>query len=754
MKDPAGAVAPAPPPGSGAGSPAPEGEAPTAPLPEHMSGLFSPTRARYLLLVAVLLLAGAFAGQIMHNVLLGSSWGAAMSRCLGEAPTAGTPAEFSDYLQNCTGPAEQRRALVSLAGASVVMALGVACLWVLPLRLLRRAGPMSVASAQWQEHAASVAAEMRVKRVPEVMWGSAWLNQPFTAGRPGRIRIVLPLGVRALPPAQADAILRHEVAHVAAGDVTLVWLTRGVWWALPPVLLVPAAGIVLQVWLQTRRNPLVPTFSHGFLWEYALRAGLLLAVAALVSQLVLRSREHEADLRSVRGRPTAGLEALLAGQPPRTRTWLQRGLANHPATESRLAVLRRAHLPLRVSLLDAAVIGLLSAMAMDAVTNMAETGFTGTPLIPYARLTGALVAGSLLAVGWGVAVWRGILADRAAAPLPRLALLVLGISMAAGLLVQLERTGTAARGSLFGWSLVGTVPLLTLGAGTLSVALARLWGWRRGGPHGSSWGWGAAVGANVALFVGALRIGQDGALFFAALGWSHVIDVIELSGLYSVSAASTALGLGGVALLALRSALRPDHAIGPPGLPGRIPALPGQMPGLPGRIPALPGQEQRINLYAVTLGGVAAAAAVATRWAVEPPLARHNAVYSTQFDWWTAVCAGLVCLVVLLTLHGAGGLGDALYAAPLATILAAGPLWARHATSWHHPWGAAEHYAIGPLAQLALFLLVLAVPAALLPTYRIRQRRATLLGALLTAALTTAAVLALLRSGTGLLELT
>lgn len=321
--------------------------------------------------------------------------------------------------------------------------------------------------------------------------------------------------------------------------------------------------------------------------------------------------------------------------------------------------------------------------------------------------------------------------------------------MAAGLLVQLERTGTAARGSLFGWSLVGTVPFLTLGAGTLSVALARLWGRRRGGPHGSPWGWVAVVGANVALFVGALRIGQDGALFFAALGWSHVIDVIELSGLYSVSAASTALGLGGVALLALWSALRSDHAIGPP-------ALPGQMPALPGQTPALPAQEQRINLYAVTLSGVAAAAAVATRWAVEPPLARHSAVYSTQFDWWTAVCAGLICLVVLLTLHGAGGLGDALYAAPLATILAAGPLWARHATSWHHPWGAAEHYAIGPLAQLALFLLVLAVPAAFLPTYRIRirHRRATLLGALLTAALTTAAVLALLHSGTGLLELT
>ncbi|MEH0637839.1 M48 family metalloprotease [Streptomyces bottropensis] len=713
-------------------SPTPAESLPTS---RHWPGVTSSAGARYLLLVAVLLLAGAFAGQIMHNQILGTSWASTTLRCIDEAvravPGQGVSQEFArnTHVQDCTRPVQLRLALVSLSGSFAVLLLGVASLWVLPRRLMRQAGPLVKAPAEWQHRAALAASETGVRRVPVVVWGSVWLQEAFTAGRPGRTRIVLPRGVRDLPPAQADAILRHELAHVAAGDVTLVWLTRGVWWALAPVLLVPTVTIVVRDRYHEHRGAFT-VLGTSFWGEYGVRALLLLTVAALISQHVLRSREHEADLRSLRGRSREPLESLLAGQPSPAMSWVDRARATHPTAARRLAALRQARLPLPVSLLDVTVTGLLSAMVMNATAELAQAGFTGTSLTGGpALLLSALVTGSLLSVGWGIAVWRGTPVGGGAGPVPRGALLALAGSMPVGLVAQLQSTGTSGAGPSGRWPLVVTLPLAVAGAGALSSALARLWVRRGGAAPGSRWGWAAAVGVNLVLFTGALRIAQESALFLGLSGWRKAVDALALSGMYSASADSTALGLAGVALFALWLALRGDRTLPPPGAGATT-----------GR-------------HVVWTVAAAAGAAVAARWAYEPVVPQGGSLSATQFDCWAATCAGLATLAALLALKGASGLGDALYAAPLSAAVAGAVMWARYLGSWHHPLQAAALYATNPFSQLALLLLALALPAAFLPTPTLGPGRGWVAGLtpVLAAVLAAAGVLAVLHSGDSLL---
>lgn len=731
-------------------TPEPSAALPDGPPAVVRPGLprISPTRAQYLLLVVVLLLAGAFAGQVAYNAFWATSWSHTMSRCLRERPAGPniTVGQLSDYLQHCTGPAEQQRALVSLTGALAVVVLGGAIMRVLPQRLLRRAGPVTTASEKWQQQAATAAGDMGITRVPLVVWGSVWLEEPFTAGRPGRVSIVLPVGVRALPPAQADALLRHELAHVAVGDVRLVWLTRGVLWALPPVLLIPLVVILIQTWRTAHENPLA-AFGGAFWWEYAFRAALLITVSALVSQLVLRSREYEADARSVHGRSSAAMEALLVARPATALTWWKRVRANHPPGLERVAALSRGPLPLRISLLETAAVGVLGAMALDAVTSLAEIGLTGTPWSAEARLVGAVTAGGLLSVVWGTATWRTVIASGGTEPVPRSSLLVLGVSTALGLLVQFERTGTTGSGTLFGWYPLTTVPVAMAGAGAVSVALAGLWARRRRRPDRAGWDRVAAVCVNAILFVGALRIAEDTALALQSYDWH---DALIVSGMYATTGTTTAVALSALALITLWAALSGGDRHAP------FAASPGAQASRRWRT---------FRVTATTIAGsgtfgtaatslVAAAAAVATRWTFLPAAAGGAAsVHSIEFDWWSAAGAGGACLVVLIALRGTRGQAEALYAAPLATLLASAALWGRHFAEWKDPVKAAEHYAVGPLAQVAFLILLLGVPSAFLPARRTPRMRRARTGILLVAALSTAVVLAILRSGTRLLEL-
>jgi Zn-dependent protease with chaperone function len=159
--------------------------------------------------------------------------------------------------------------------------------------------------------------------------GTTALRDAFCYGRPGRYRIALPTGLVIRPTsASFDAVVRHELAHVAHRDVALSQMVHSVWYALTPLLLLP----------------LVLSLAHGdlsVLPDYVWRAAVLAAVVLLAQRAVLWSREHDADLRA--GQATGAGQAMTAAlssirRPPATR--LRRALARHPDVTARLDVLR------------------------------------------------------------------------------------------------------------------------------------------------------------------------------------------------------------------------------------------------------------------------------------------------------------------------------------------------------------------------------------------------------------------------------
>ncbi|MFE2700898.1 M48 family metalloprotease [Streptomyces mirabilis] len=689
---------------------------------DRQRGVLSPTGARYVLLIVTLTLAGAFAGQVIHNLVLGPSWASAVLKCSGRGAALFPDSAFDRalYMSRCTGPVQRREAEVSLVGSAAVLLLGLAGLWLLPRRLLRRAGPLKAVPARWQELADRVAAEMGVRRPPRLVWGAAPVREAFVLGRGGRSRVVLPRGIRLLPEAEAEAIVRHEVAHLAAGDTVLVWLTRGLWWALPPVLLAAPLVAAVQGWRLPETSPL-RMLSHSFWAEYGARALVLMVVAALVTQLIMRSREHEADLAAVRGQSVALWESLLGGaQPAGRRSWLDRARANHPSHDRRLAVLRAPLTLLRPSLLDTFVVGLLAAVLLDSMDGLGNLLLSGTSW--SSAPVGALSAGLFLAVGWGVAVWRDTQARGGAnSGAVRWLHAALGMSVGAGLLVRLQSTGTTASGPMRGWPLLIVLPLAVMGAASLGAAFARLWSSRRGAEHIAFRDQLAVVTVNALLFGGALWLAMDFCTMLKAAFAEPVPYAALLTGPYAASSGTRAVGLVAVAAMALWAASRRARPLDSHWLP------------------------------ALCVAGAVVASAV-TRLGYRPSAMPRDWTATWQLDVLTALCAGAVCAVALVVCRGSDGLGPALYVAPAASVLTATVLWAARFGSWRHPFDVWATVLVGgSLSGLVVVLVALAAPAGLLPAWGAGRRTVTGGAAAVTALAAIASVVALEHAGDAVL---
>ncbi|MCX4633042.1 M48 family metalloprotease [Streptomyces sp. NBC_01443] len=668
--------------------------------------LRSPTGSRYVLLVGVLLLAGAFAGRIVHNQFFGISWAKKELDCSREAERRypGDALAGQMWQARCAQPAARRMTAVSLSGSAAVLLISTGGLWVLPRWALRRAGPLKPAPAGMQEWADREVDALSLRSQPRIVEAADGWEEPFTAGPPGAPVVVLPAGVGALAPETAKAIIRHEFAHVAAGDVRLVWLVRSTLVATVAVLAAP----VLSAAMEMRSTGLGAwgALVHPF-WGggYAVRSLLLLAAVFAISQMVLRSREHEADILSVVGRSRAGLTAMLAGAE---RTQRIRGafqgwwsapdgprsvLANHPSPTRRMEVLRQPHPHLKATCPDAAVTGLLSALAFASVSRLAMTAFPGTPLASYTTPAVALVVGVLMAPVWGTQVWQDAMDDVGTSLLPTRVLAALGVGTALGILAPFDDTGYPPA-----WNAVAIVPPAVCVAAALSAVLARAYASAaRPGRHRarSRSLFVAALAVNAALFVGALRTAQELALYTSLLphvSWAW----LTLPGIHSPHSGSDAVVVGFLALLALGWSLRSASV-------ARAGA--GSAPETAWRL-ALPS--------GVALA--AAAGALAARWVSRHDQAQAGFVPTLQYDRMAAAAAGLVCLLALCSVRGRAGLGPGLWAAPLTTVLTTGVLWTVRMQSLASGQAISRvGYFADPLAQLAVLGGLVVIPLALLP---------------------------------------
>src|SRR5687767_12631643 len=252
----------------------------------------SPTTSRFLVFLATLIAAGAFIGNWLHTEVRGDEWLAELAACASGTSPGGTldaVLEQTAAQGRCSASAERERALFSVAGAGFAAAGGVLLLFLVPglVERRRRLRELTPALAQAAGRAREIAQEVGVRRAPTLMIGPTTLRDAFTYGTPRHYRVALPPAavVRWRDPRLFDPVMRHELAHLRHHDVPLAWLARSVWWVLAPLLLLPVV-----VGLAEGDLSLLP----GYLW----RAVVLAALVQVVSSSLLRSREHDADLRA------------------------------------------------------------------------------------------------------------------------------------------------------------------------------------------------------------------------------------------------------------------------------------------------------------------------------------------------------------------------------------------------------------------------------------------------------------------------
>lgn len=254
-----------------------------------------------------------------------------------------------------------------------------------------------------------------------------------------------------------EAVVRHELAHLANRDVGRHSFTNATWWAFVVVALLPLAAIE----------------------QVGVRAVLLAAIVLLIRNAVLRTRELEAD-------------ATARSAPPATRS---RFSWTHPSHARRAAVAADPGLLAVPSAAEAAATGLICVLPVnDVVTLLVQSGWADPLMVRWvASAPFASVGGAVL----GITVWRSVLARRAGFR----ALTGVAAGFAAGVLAAYPLSLPAAQTGPFGAlgtpgpaELTVLIVLPVAGAAALVAwAAATAKAWRDSGRRTGAAGWWGAL---------------------------------------------------------------------------------------------------------------------------------------------------------------------------------------------------------------------------------------------------------------------
>jgi Zn-dependent protease with chaperone function len=507
------------------------------PVRPHLLAYPSATVVQFVLLVIATLTAGLFVGNWAHHTAEGDRWLQVVAQC--EAAGVGAPEGFAGLLareaafHGCAAPAERRRAAYAIGGLIVAAASGIAVLLLAPQLISRRRqlSPPEAKYAPALSRFAQLAGQAGLRAPPQVMIGTAKLRDAFSYGLPGRYRVALPRAIviqlrpwDGKPPRsaaevprrlEAEAVVAHELAHVARQDVALAWAATAAGYALLPMLVLPILV-----------DAIVGDLS--VMPDYAWRAGLLGAVIVLIRAALLRSREHDADLRAVgHGTTVPTLDATLAKIPRRRVRW--RGiLANHPDAETRMAVVRCPAMAVRAGFVDGLSLAFLAALLPSLIDGVVvawlfDTGQQSITNVVYAVLTGMLTG-----AGLGPAWWRAALIRRLVGTGPRLAPLVAGVftGFVAGAAASLGGVGTGPFGGENPLLLTVTA-LAAAGATVVTAGLGELWADAAPRLPRAWMSWVAAVLVPGVLFTVVLWAAAVVQKIWGGLGWAWASTTLQ-----------------------------------------------------------------------------------------------------------------------------------------------------------------------------------------------------------------------------------
>lgn len=495
----------------------------------------SATTARYLIFVAALLCSGLFVGNWVHNDVHGEQWRDTIVAC--GAVDLPTDVEFDDFgtggsaaieqarVTACTRDAERTRAAFIFGGAGVIT-VGAIMLFVLTPRLVerrRRLRPLGPKLSAAQTRFDELAVDAEVAERVELRIGPAAQRDAFSYGIPLNNRIALPpaVAVRWRDAATFDAVVAHELAHVARRDVSLAWLVRSIGFVLAPVLLVPIViGLV--------------DGDVSLVLDYTWRVVILALVVVLLSNSLLRSREYDADIHAAAQLGDPGhVESLLAkvGDPPPSRwRWLQ---ARHPTPDQRAAAVNQPQRVTAVDFEDGFTSAFLTALAVPLLVSALTTLLATFDRLSGAAVVSSVLVGPILGASVGLAMWRAAVMNRVvggSVPVTAVALGV-GLGFATGQILTLQQAGTESFSILDSPGALLASGLAGAGATVLSASIGELWADVAPGFRDSRTAWMSGLAVNAVLFSAVLWAGYQFAQAIGLGGWALArwVLVVQMS---------------------------------------------------------------------------------------------------------------------------------------------------------------------------------------------------------------------------------
>ncbi len=515
----------------------------------------SPTTIRFVVILAAMLAAGLFIGDWFEGRLHADQFARAVDECYlqaGNPATVGSPGEqiaIQDAAEACYANTRYVQAAYSLGGALLVMLAGLAIVFLAPpiIERRRRLRPFGVNLLAADGRIAELARQAGLRRPPTVMLGHITQRDAFSYGSPRRYRIALPpaVAIKLHKRSPFDAVVLHELAHVRNRDIGLSWLTRGVMYAIVPILALPIFTAVANT-------------DFSLLPDYLWRAAILGLTVWMVSIALLRSREHDADLTAATlMRETDTLSALVGQARPQSETWWRRLRANHPSPATRAAVLARPQVAAAMKFLDGLAPAFLAAFAIPLVERLVTAMATANSLGGYQLLIAAGMGGLLLGGTVGIGLWRAVAVDRAvgAQHSPWIPAFGVAAGLVLGQVASLANTTSGFRGGLTqpAYLIIPAVVGLATTAVVYSLAevstdsVARL--------RSPRWAWipGVAI-ASLVYFAGLYFSKQvQMVLDLAPLGFVRRTLATELDALPVIVTVIGAAAITGVALVFTRS---------------------------------------------------------------------------------------------------------------------------------------------------------------------------------------------------------
>ena len=211
---------------------------------------------------------------------------------------------------------------------------------------------------RWLHGTVSVLAQKAGLPMPEVgIYGSPEWNAFATGPSPKRALVAVSTGIlQGMPPAELEAVLAHEMSHVANGDMVTMTLLQGVINAFV-MFLSRAVAFLLPRGDREDGRGMAPPPTMLLIWPLEILLGVL---GSLVTAWFSRHREFRADAGAARltspGAMVGALQSLgqvVNLQDPRDEPTLAslkineppsflRLFASHPPLDARIRALRQA----------------------------------------------------------------------------------------------------------------------------------------------------------------------------------------------------------------------------------------------------------------------------------------------------------------------------------------------------------------------------------------------------------------------------